>query len=292
MPTRIHSLLFCLTLCLAALPATARQIHDLEYAHPDGESLRMDGYIPDSEGPHPAVVIVHGGAWIGGDKGRNVEPLFGPLEEAGFAWFSINYRLADRNDLAALLGPNGLTTVTGASDDVRSAVAFLKQEAGEFDIDPEQIVLIGESAGAHLAELAALAPGIGGPVAGIVGFYGPSDLALLAQTSDRIPARLRETISNTPLAQLLMAGLAALSPRYLITPEAPPFLLLHGTQDPLVPFDQSVDMCNAVLEAGVACELYPVLGGSHGLRGWETEPEGSAYKSRMIQWLRDILRRQ
>ncbi len=136
------------TLSYAAPRGQLRE--DIEYSRPGGVSLRMDAHIPEGHGPFPAVIIVHGGAWVSGDRRANVHPLFQPLQDAGFAWFSISYRLA--TDIAQF----GAGIV-----DVEEAVRYVKQHAAEYNIDPDRIALVGESAGAQLASMAALAPGTG-----------------------------------------------------------------------------------------------------------------------------------
>src|SRR6202050_4009252 len=68
-------------------------LKDIEYGRAGKYSLRLDAHIPDGTGPFAAVILVHGGAWVAGDRTRNVQPLFQPLSDAGFAWFTISYRL-------------------------------------------------------------------------------------------------------------------------------------------------------------------------------------------------------
>src|SRR3954453_6741055 len=69
--------------------------HDIEYGRVGDISLQMDSHVPEGKGPFPAIILVHGGAWGRGDRQWNVQPLFRPLENANFAWFSISYRLAN-----------------------------------------------------------------------------------------------------------------------------------------------------------------------------------------------------
>jgi acetyl esterase len=259
---------------------------DVEYSRPAGYSLRLDARVPDGNGPFPAVVIVHGGAWVTGDRMRSVEPLFKPLSDGGFAWFSISYRLANLADprstptfaaSAALLG--------GAIDDVRAAVAYVRTHAADYNVDPSRIALVGESAGAQLAAMAALKPGQNGAVQAAVGFYCPSDLVTLIQTMPMIPDSIRRAVKGTPLEDLLMAYLRDLSPIRWVREGAPPFLLIHGTADTVVPYQQSVDLCGAMRKTGSACDLYPVDGGGHGLRWWEPARRLTGYKQDMVRWL-------
>ena len=71
-----------------------RSLHNIEYSRVKGLPLYLDASLPDSDEPTDAVIIVHGGGWVRGDRRTDVQPLFAPLSEAGIAWFSIDYRLA------------------------------------------------------------------------------------------------------------------------------------------------------------------------------------------------------
>ncbi len=224
-------------LCTVNLCAAGVAYSDVEYSHPKGISLLMDGYVPGDKGPYPAVILVHGGAWVTGDRKRSVEPLFQPLTDAGFAWFSISYRLAnsfDPKNLPSLVMSAG--ALTGAIDDVRSAVAFMREHAAEYNIDPNRIALIGESAGAQLISVAALKPGEHSGVQAAVAFYSPSDLVTLVKNFP-LPEQLRQMIIGTPFEKVLFAGLKDLSPLTYVRADAPPFLMIHGTADPIVPYN-------------------------------------------------------
>src|SRR5689334_23104269 len=85
--------------------------HDVEYGRVGDISLQMDVHVPEGKGPFPAIILVHGGAWVRGDRQWNVQPLFRPLEDARFAWFSISYRLA-----------NDILTFGSAVEDVQQAI--------------------------------------------------------------------------------------------------------------------------------------------------------------------------
>lgn len=243
----------------------AREMRNIEYSRAGGQPLRMDAYVPDGPGPFPAAVIVHGGAWVAGDRLRNVEPLFQPLLAAGVACFSISYRLATHFSLFGV-----------AIDDVAAAVRYVRAHAPEFKVDPARIALIGESAGGQLASMAALRQA-GSVVKAVVALYSPADLE---------PFRL--AMQGMPLAGLLRTPLQELSPLRHVRRGMPPFLLIHGTADALVPFEQSEKMCRAIRNAGAVCDLIAVKGGGHGLRLWESAGLTS-YKNLMTGWLRNRL---
>ncbi len=257
------------------------QLRDIEYARVDGESLRMDASLPANAERTPAVIIVHGGGWVAGDRRIEVQPLFKPLSDAGFAWFSISYRLA-----------TDMTRFGVAINDVQSAVRYVRSHAAEYNIDPDKIALIGESAGGQLAAMAALRGRGDTAVRAVVALYTPSDLVELVKNSNYIPARIRNSINGTPWESLILAGLTQLSPIDNVRRDMPPFLFIHGTDDSLVPFEQSRDMCDRMKRAGASCELYPVVGGGHGIRWWESSPGlASGYKHKMVDWLRQEFRR-
>ncbi len=273
----------------SATVACGLSFENLEYSQVSGQTLHMDGYIPEGDGPHPAAILIHGGAWVTGDKTRNVKPLFKPLADAKIAWFSIEYRLIRGNSPEAFISLEGLAALANASDDVRSAIAYVRAHSTEWNIDPDRIVLIGESAGAHLASMAALKPGPEKPVQGVVAFYSPSDLEKLVRTSPRIPDGLRNMFKGSPFEAILLNGLRQLSPQNWVNKNAPPFLMIHGTADMLVPIEQSESMCEALRNAGASCELFTVAGAGHGFQYWEAQPLMTAYKIKMISWIQSTL---
>jgi alpha-L-fucosidase 2 len=251
--------------------AAAETLTDVPYS----KDMAFDGQIPRGDGPFPAAIIVHGGGWVRGDRRVDVAPLFQPLEDAGFAWFSIDYHLAT----------SALDFGTAYSD-VLDAIKFIKAHAAEYRIDPDRIALIGESAGGQLAAMAALDAAAG--VRGVVAMYTPSDLVALAGTSGLIPDSVRKSLAGTPFEGMILARLGQLSPIEAVHRGMPPFLLIHGTADRLVPFSQSPAMCARMKAAGASCEVYPVEDGGHGMRWWESSRAVSlAWKREMIRWLKD-----
>ena len=264
---------------MTVAPASAEVFHDIEYATPGNTSLRFDASIPDGAGPFPAAILVHGGGWVAGSRKVEVAPLFKPLSDAGIAWFSIDYRLAT--------GPLNFGV---AVQDVEEAIRFVKAHSRQYRVDPDRIALVGESAGGQLAGMAALGNAPDNTVKAVVAIYAPTDLVGLVKTSGLIPSQIRDGLQGTPLEGLLLARLAELSPIERVHAGMPPFLMIHGTADRLVPFAQSRAMCSKMQTVGAPCELFRVPGAGHGIRWWEDDPVISRpYKVEMIRWLKEQL---
>jgi acetyl esterase len=246
---------------------------NIEYGRVGNTALLLDACQPDGDGPFPAVIIVHGGGWIGGHREYSVQPLFEPLTKAGFAWFSISYRLA-----------TNVMQLGVAVQDVQTSIDHIRANARAYNIDPERIAVLGESAGAHLASLAVeRSPK---DVAAVVALYPPSDLVSLVRNARAIPDSLRQAVKAFGMEEVILSYLREMSPIEHIKPGLPPFLLVHGTQDRVVPYDQSTQMLMRLRDNGVDAELITVDGGGHGLRGWEMSTLYSAYRAKVIDWLR------
>ena len=250
--------------------STGRSLQNIEYARVKGQSLLFDGYLPESADPTDAVLIVHGGGWVRGDRRTDVQPLFAPLTQAGIAWFSIDYRLA-----------KNVMQFGIAIDDVATAIRFLKSHTREYNIKPNRLAVLGESAGGQLAAMALLHGHKDVAVSAFVGLYVPSDLVTLMREA-YIPADLRRTIIGTPWEKLVLSQVKKLSPLHNLSPGLPPTLLIHGTADPLVPISQSVLLRDRIAGAGGTCELYPVQGAGHSIRWWSDV----AYQHKLVDWLR------
>ena len=268
MSTRILFLLACLLPPALAAGVTS----DVEYARAGAESLRLDASIPDGPGPFPAVIIVHGGGWMGGDKKTNAAPLFAPLSAAGFAWFSVNYRLAPAYRYPACL------------EDIESAIRWVKRNASSYRVDPSRLALRGESAGAHLVDMAAVRATEETRVAAVVSFYAPCDL--VADTVRRGgPSKSMVALFGVsdfgPASQRLLHDA---SPLNFVSQSLPPFLLLHGTSDKSVPYVQSVQWKKALTDLDVPCDLITIDHAPHGMGNWESiDP---TYKTKVVDWLR------
>ena len=258
----------------------AANLHrSIEYGRAANQALLMDASIPEGKGPFPAVIIVHGGGWIGGHREYSVQPLFEPLSNAGFAWFSISYRLA-----------SDLLQFGVAVEDVQTALSFVRQNAAKYNVDPNRIAVLGESAGAHLATLAVQRSPKA--AAAVVALYPPTDLVSLTRDLMAIPESVRHAIKAAGMEALIHGYLREMSPIEHVTPNLPPFLLIHGTSDTVVPYDQSERMLKKLKAAGIPAELITVEGGGHGLRGWERSTRQLAYRDKMIEWLHRQLDRR
>jgi acetyl esterase/lipase len=155
----------------------------ITYATHDGVSLLGDLYMPAGAGPFPALVALHGGGWQGG--ARNTFQFWGPyLAERGYVLFAISYRLAKK----------GQKMFPQAAQDVLAAVQFVRANAPSFKVEPDRIGLMGASAGAHLAALAALGgdtfrgaypddaqASVSAQVKALVGVYGVYDVLAMWQ---------------------------------------------------------------------------------------------------------------
>ena len=129
---------------------------DIEFARPGGKPLAMDAFVPEGKGPFPAVIWVHGGGFTAGDKAPAPLSVLEPIAQMGYAWFSVNYRLSPEYVFPA------------ATDDVESAIAYIKAHAAEYKVDGRKLVLMGASAGGHLVSFVGAKHAKGNEVAGVV----------------------------------------------------------------------------------------------------------------------------
>jgi alpha-L-fucosidase 2 len=252
---------------------------DIEYARVGEVSLKLDANIPAGSGPFPAVIIVHGGGFTGGNKRVFVTPIFEPLSRAGFAWFSIDYRLAPKYPFPA------------AIEDVDRAIEFVKAHAGEYKVDPKRIALLGESAGGHLVSYVGTQTDPRWSVAAVVSFYGPHNLMgeyEMRKRQGKAPGALEAFLAIKTFDPPAFQRVEAASPINHVHEKMPPYLLVHGNNDQSVDYQQSVKMSQRLRQAGNSCELYTVEGGGHGMASWEKTP---GYKGKVVQWLKQVLQK-
>lgn len=266
-----------LLLSLALAPLRGALQTDVEYGNAGGESLRLDVCVPEGAGPFPAVILVHGGGWNAGDKSGGrlkgyMAPMQEPLTQAGFAWFSINYRLSPKFAYPACI------------EDVETAIRWVKAHAAEYRLDPARIALAGESAGGHLVALAAVRMTDATRLAAVIPFYGRHDLVGDVPIGGKLAPNLAALFARPEtLDAQTETLLRAASPLDLVRPGLPPFLLVHGTADQSVPYQQSVALEARLRVAGVPCDFITIKDGPHGMLYWEKfAPD---YKAQVVAWL-------
>jgi alpha-L-fucosidase 2 len=251
---------------------------DIDYGRAGDVSLKLDASVPNGPGPFPAVIIVHGGGFTGGNKRVYVTPMFEPLTQAQFVWFSIDYRLAPQYKFPA------------AVEDVDRAIEYVKSHSSQYKVDAHRIALLGESAGGYMVSYAGTQTEPKWRVAAVVSFYGPHNLMgeyEMRKHQGVEPGALTAFLGIKTFDDKAFALLKANSPINRVKKGLPPFLLLHGTKDDVVDYQQSVDMCARLRQAGDTCELYSVEGGKHGMGSWEAMP---AYKQKVVEWLRETMK--
>jgi acetyl esterase/lipase len=201
------------------IPPT-RSVQTIQFAQPDNVPLNLNLYRPAQLGKYPAIVVIHGGGWQSGDPGNNVE-FSQYMAAQDYSVLSIDYRFAPEYKYPAQI------------EDVRTALAYIREHADDLEVDVNRIVLMGRSAGAHLAMLAAFAPDApdAPPIRAIVNYYGPVNLTTGYQdppNPDPIDSRklLRDFLGGTP-AELPDLYKQA-SPWNYVNRSLPPSLLIYG----------------------------------------------------------------
>jgi acetyl esterase/lipase len=234
------------------LPEGARYVGDVEYAQFDDGGLFLDLYIQEkSPQPVPAVVWIHGDLWTGGDK-LDIPSVV--LLTQGFAMVSIDYRQL------------GEATFPAQLYDCKAAIRWLRAHAKEYNIDPDHLGVWGAGGGGHLAALLGttgnvteLEGTVGGNleyssrVQAVCTYAAPTDLVKLGEnhSSPKAPEAL---LLGKPVPANLKAAAAA-SPINYISKDDPPFLVMHGQSDDVVPIAQAETFAAALKSAGVSVEF-------------------------------------
>jgi acetyl esterase/lipase len=251
---------------LLALPGFERTVRfekDIPYETVDDSALKLDLARPAGAGPHPCVVCLHGGAWKGGSR-RDVAWFCRQLADEGFVAAAVGYRLAPKNKWPAQI------------EDVKTAVRFLRKNADKYGIDPNRIAAMGFSAGGHLAALLGTTDTEAGfegtlyrdqssRVQCVVDFFGPADLTLYTETPG-IEAAMFKPFLGTSYRDKPDVYKKA-SPIEHVSKDDPPFLIVHGTADIIVPIIHSERLHEKLTKAGVKSELITVKGAGHGWTG-------------------------
>jgi acetyl esterase/lipase len=271
-----------------------KTLNDIAFTGGDGTKLLGDLYMPEGVETAPVLVAVHGGGWQIGNRKFYVH--WGPyLARHGIAVFAIEYRLTKP----------GAKAYPDAVRDVRAAVEFVRANAGRYRLDPERIGLVGDSAGAHLSSLVALA-GNEPPFAAasnaatgriaakvVVGFYGVYDMA--AQWQHDLPVRPRDNITEKFLGAPLYVDRRVYfesSPISYATADknTTRFLLIYGTHDDVVDAQsQSQAFLLALKQASFFVRTVVIPGAGH---FFVTDPVddtgyGAIAGPRVVRFLRD-----
>lgn len=230
---------------------------NIVYGTAGEESLFLDACVPEGRDLHPAVILIHGGGWSGGDK-KDMEFLYKPLSEAGFVWFSINYRLAPQHCWPACF------------EDVRTAIRWVRDNAAAYRADAGRIALIGYSAGGHLACLAAVQADQTERVQAVVGIAPPTDHEADSERRGRLSPSMQKLLDRPgEISDDARTMLQRISPIQYVNAGLPPFLLLHGTEDNSVPYSQSVNFKAKLDHYCAPCEIITIEGAGHRITDWE-----------------------
>lgn len=255
------------------VPDGVTWIPDIQYRE-GNDAWRLDLAMPEAEGdtPRPGMVIVHGGGWRSGDKrGGRWGRLPLQFAERGYVAVSVNYRLTDEAAFPACF------------EDVQCAVRWLRAHAEKYNVDPERIGGFGNSAGAHLVAMLGLVtaetdPQPGGPYAeqssrlqAVCAGATPTDFLNWGGEGEFSPRGAVKALLEGPEKTLEERAKRA-SPISHVRPDAPPFLLIHGTADPIVPVSQAERLAEALKQAGAKDVKVMIFeGAGHGVFGQHAE---------------------
>jgi acetyl esterase/lipase len=267
------------------LPEGTKVLKDLAYGPGGHERQKLDLYLPPTGTRWPLIVAIHGGAFRMGSK--ESEPA-GAFVARRFAVAAINYRLSQHAVFPAQI------------EDCKAAVRWLRANAARYGYDSERVASYGGSAGGHLAamlgtagDVKALEVGanleVPSRVQAVVDFFGPTDF--LQMDSHRFsPQAMVHDTPDSPESQLVGGPIrdnremvARANPVTYVTPDDPPFLIVHGDADLLVPHHQSELLEAALRKAGVRVRLVTIPGGPH---GGETVKQGLPLA---LDWLAEEL---
>jgi acetyl esterase/lipase len=260
-----------------------RQLKNLDYVGKGNMRQTLDLFLPEgkSERPRPLLVFIHGGAWRAGSKEGGFDRLLPYLEAGDYAGASINYRLTNEARWPAQI------------HDCKAAIRWLKAHAGKYGYDAGKIGVWGTSAGGHLVAMLGVSgdvPELKGELGGhleesssvncVVNYFGPSNLL----TMDNFPSRIDHGAEDSPEGRLIGGALAAnkdradnASPVSYVSKGDAPMLLAHGSDDKLVPHNQSVDLAGRLKKAGVPTIFITMEGAGHGFRSAELSRRVTAF---------------
>lgn len=259
---------------LSAVAANGVRIEkDIAYVSDGDAAQKLDLYLPDqnAEKPEPLLVWIHGGGWRGGSKSGC---RFAGLVSHGYIVASVEYRFSQKAIFPAQI------------QDCQAAIRWLRANAKKYNIDPDHIGVGGDSAGGHLVSLLGTSGGkkafpmIGGNeeqsdrVQAVCDFYGPEDFNTVMQQAEddkNVKNIFKFNTPSDPYSGLIGVSLGsdkakgdAVSPVHFVSKDNPPFLILHGDHDALVPFAQGKEIEAALKAQNVPVYLQEFPGGGHG----------------------------
>jgi acetyl esterase len=243
---------------------------DIVYARPGGLPLAMDANLPEGHGPFAAVVVVHGGGWEAGDKLTYVSPVLSLLSRAHFAWFSIDYRLTPYVQNEEQL------------QDLRNAIRYVRIHAERFNVNPNTIAILGESAGGQIVTQVASEPCSGCEVQAVVSFYGVYDFVPWASDPHSKPT-LDRIFRSWDISKLQRYSPISHAHRGM-----PPVLMLQGTADEL--YAGGVAYERRLTQIGIPHEFIVLDKAPHGMENWVGHPEWEVDQAKLVDWLNMVLR--
>ena len=248
------------------VPESIEAHQDIAYADTDNPRQRLDLYLPKnrrSDKPLPVVAFIHGGGWQNGDKGGGYRQIATLIESGEYAGVSIGYRLS------------GEAVWPAQIHDCKAAIRWIRANAKKYNLDPDKIGVTGPSAGGHLVAMLGTSGGVAelegtlGPhkdvsskVTCVVDQFGPTELLTMGGWHNNADSPESRLVGGAIQEKKDAARNA--SPITYASEDDPPFLFIHGTDDPAVPFDQSKRLHAALEKAEVESILVPVKEGGHG----------------------------
>lgn len=274
---------------VAPLPPGVKAERNIPYVENGHRNQVLDLYLPEqtSDKPLPLMIWIHGGAWMAGSQ-ANPPVLY--LVGKGFAVASIQYRFSQDAIWPA------------QAFDCKAAIRFLRANAAKYNFEPERFGVGGDSAGGHLAAFIGTSgdvkqmegdlgnTNVSSRVQAVVDWFGPTDLLVMGQQSGP-HSMIKHDGPDAPEAHLLGGPVQekqdlakTANPLTYISKGDPPFLIMHGDSDQLVPLAQSVILAKALIDAGVEVTMKTIPGAGH---------EGPQFRSAESQRLiEDFLSRE
>jgi acetyl esterase/lipase len=263
---------------------------DIVFSKVDGRELHLDLVRPTSvTKPTPFIIWLHGGGWRQGDR-KDYHAAMRDMAQLGYAGASVEYRLAPAHKFPAQL------------DDARNALAFLRANAAKYNLDPDRIAVAGGSAGGHLSLMLGLAKPADekspNGIRAVIDISGPTDFQ--TWIIDKEPDALLKKSVGVDLNELIADFVGTsdrqdhrmkeVSPLTYVRKDNPAVLILHGTADGWVPFQQSQVLEKALKQAGVKVKLVPFQGASHFADWWSPEQKAQ-FRREMVEFLAEAFKK-